>query len=112
MRLFVSLLLLAGFVPASCQVSAAIATSDLASQPAAAGSSLKHFGSVDDGVYGDFSGIVFDHCKYEFKALKRGQKFSTILAGPTCDSFDTISLSEDLPELDVARSSPSPLNFQ
>ena len=61
----------------------------------------KNYYYLDDGVYGDFSGIVFDHCKYEFKALKRGQKFSTILAGPTCDSFDTISLSEDLPELDV-----------
>lgn len=56
---------------------------------------------LDDGVYGDFSGTVFDHCKYAFKTLKRGQKFATIIAGPTCDSFDTISLSEDLPELDV-----------
>ncbi len=61
----------------------------------------KNYYYLDDGVYGDFSGIVFDHCKYDFKALKRGQKFATILAGPTCDSFDTISLSEDLPELDV-----------
>jgi ornithine decarboxylase len=61
----------------------------------------KNYYYLDDGVYGDFSGIVFDHCKYEFKSLKRGQKFSSILAGPTCDSFDTISVSEDLPELDV-----------
>lgn len=61
----------------------------------------KNYYYLDDGVYGDFSGTVFDHCKYDFKALKRGQKFSTILGGPTCDSFDTISLSEDLPELDV-----------
>ena len=36
-----------------------------------------------------------------FKTLKRGQKFASILAGPTFDSFDTISLSEELPELDV-----------
>jgi ornithine decarboxylase len=61
----------------------------------------KNYYYLDDGVYGDFSGIVFDHCKYDFKTLKRGQKFASILAGPTCDSFDTISVSEDLAELDV-----------
>ena len=61
----------------------------------------KNYYYLDDGVYGDFSGTVFDHCKYEFKTLKRGQKFASILAGPTCDSFDTISMSEELPELDV-----------
>jgi ornithine decarboxylase len=61
----------------------------------------KNYYYLDDGVYGDFSGQVFDHCKYQFKTLKRGQKFASILAGPTCDSFDTISMSEDLPELDV-----------
>jgi len=56
---------------------------------------------LDDGVYGDFSGIVFDHCKYEFRTLTKTEKFLSILAGPTCDSFDTISLSEELPELQV-----------
>jgi ornithine decarboxylase len=61
----------------------------------------KNYYYLDDGVYGDFSGIVFDHCKYQFKTLKRGQTFASILAGPTCDSFDTISLNEELPELDV-----------
>lgn len=61
----------------------------------------KNYYYLDDGVYGDFSGIVFDHCKYEFKTLKKTQKFFSIVAGPTCDSFDTLSLSEELPELDV-----------
>jgi len=61
----------------------------------------KNYYYLDDGVYGDFSGIVFDHAKYEFRTLVKTQKYTTILAGPTCDSFDTISLSEDLPELDV-----------
>jgi len=56
---------------------------------------------LNDGVYADFSGIVFDHCRYEFKTLRRGQKFLSTLAGPTCDSFDTIAVSVDLPELDV-----------
>lgn len=61
----------------------------------------KNYYYLDDGVYGDFSGIVFDHCKYEFRTLVKTQKFASILAGPTCDSFDTISLSEEMPELDV-----------
>lgn len=61
----------------------------------------KNYYYLNDGVYGDFSGIVFDHARYEFKTLRRGQKFLSTLAGPTCDSFDTISINEDLPELDV-----------
>lgn len=61
----------------------------------------KNYYYLDDGVYGDFSGIVFDHAKYEFRTLTKTQKFLSILAGPTCDSFDTISLSQEVPELDV-----------
>lgn len=61
----------------------------------------KNYYYLDDGVYGDFSGIVFDHAKYEFRTLVKTQKFLSILAGPTCDSFDTISMSQELPELDV-----------
>jgi ornithine decarboxylase len=61
----------------------------------------KNYYYLDDGVYGDFSGIVFDHAKYEFRTLVKTPKFASILAGPTCDSFDTISLSEEMPELDV-----------
>ncbi len=61
----------------------------------------KNYYYLNDGLYADFSGIVFDHCKYELKTLRRGQKFLSTVAGPTCDSFDTISLSEELPELDL-----------
>ncbi len=61
----------------------------------------KNYYYLNDGIYADFSGIVFDHSKYELKTLRRGQKFLSTVAGPTCDSFDTISLSEELPELDV-----------
>jgi ornithine decarboxylase len=56
---------------------------------------------LDDGVYGDFSGIVFDHSQYDFKALKRTPKYLSVLAGPTCDSFDTIATGVELPELEV-----------
>ena len=61
----------------------------------------KNYYYINDGIYGDFSGMVFDHCKYEFKTLRRGQKFLSTLAGPTCDSFDTLSTNEEIPELYV-----------
>ena len=61
----------------------------------------KNYYYLNDGVYGDFSGMVFDHCKYEFKTLRRGQTFLSALAGPTCDSFDTLSLDVEIPELYV-----------
>jgi ornithine decarboxylase len=63
--------------------------------------SNKNYYYLNDGVYADFSGMVFDHCRYEFKTLRRGQKFMSTLAGPTCDSFDTLSLNEEIPELYV-----------
>lgn len=61
----------------------------------------KNYYYLNDGIYGDFSGMIFDHCKYEFKTLRRGQKFLSTLAGPTCDSFDTLSLNEEISELYV-----------
>jgi ornithine decarboxylase len=60
----------------------------------------KHWYYLDDGVYGALSGIVYDHCKYQYKVFRRGHPQISTLAGPTCDSFDIISLSEDLPELE------------
>ena len=56
---------------------------------------------LDDGVYHTFSGIVFDHCKYPLKAFKDGEKKICSTFGPTCDAFDTISLSDELPDLDI-----------
>lgn len=61
----------------------------------------KNYYYLNDGIYADFSGMVFDHCKYEFRTLRRGHKFLSALAGPTCDSFDTLSMSTELPELYV-----------
>jgi ornithine decarboxylase len=61
----------------------------------------KHWYYLDDGVYGALSGIVYDHCKYEYKIFRKGLPQISTLAGPTCDSFDIISSSEDLPELNI-----------
>ena len=56
---------------------------------------------VDDGVYHTFSGIVFDHCPYHLKAFKKGPMQISSVFGPTCDALDTISLAEELPELEL-----------
>lgn len=61
----------------------------------------KHWYYLDDGVYGALSGTIFDHCKYQFEALKKGPTQLTTLAGPTCDSLDIISPAEELPELEL-----------
>jgi ornithine decarboxylase len=56
---------------------------------------------LDDGVYQSFSGIIFDRCRYRIRAFREGPKRISTVYGPTCDSLDTISLSEELPELDT-----------
>jgi ornithine decarboxylase len=56
---------------------------------------------VDDGVYHTFSGILFDHCPYHLKAFKKGRTEISSVFGPTCDALDTISLAEELPDLEL-----------
>jgi ornithine decarboxylase len=57
---------------------------------------------INDGVYHTYSGQVFDHCTYPVLALtKEGPKQISAVFGPTCDAFDTITLSAELPELDI-----------
>ncbi|HTL59669.1 MAG TPA: type III PLP-dependent enzyme [Candidatus Limnocylindrales bacterium] len=56
---------------------------------------------IDDSVYHTFSGIIFDHCQYHFKAFKKGKTEVCAVFGQTCDALDTISLSETLPELEI-----------
>jgi len=56
---------------------------------------------VDDGVYHTFSGVIFDHCIYHLKSFKRGTPQLCAVFGPTCDALDTISLSEQLPDLEI-----------
>jgi len=56
---------------------------------------------IDDSVYHTFSGIIFDHCPYHFKAFRKGKTEVCSVFGQTCDALDTISLSEELPELEI-----------
>jgi len=57
---------------------------------------------LDDGLYGSYSGQLFDHAKYPVAALRDGgELFESVLAGPTCDSIDVIDDNISLPELEV-----------
>jgi ornithine decarboxylase len=56
---------------------------------------------IDDSVYHTFSGIIFDHCPYHLKAFKKGPTEICAVFGQTCDGLDTISQSEELPELEI-----------
>lgn len=57
----------------------------------------KVFYHINDGVYHTFSGVVYDHWIPNFHAFKTGKKEVCAVVGPTCDSFDKISISEQLP---------------
>lgn len=57
----------------------------------------KVFYHINDGVYHTFSGVVYDHWIPNFHAFKEGEKEICAVVGPTCDSFDKISLSVELP---------------
>jgi ornithine decarboxylase len=57
---------------------------------------------LDDGMYGSYSGQIYDHAKYPVEALAAtGETYPSVLAGPTCDSIDIISEAVDLPKLDA-----------
>jgi ornithine decarboxylase len=56
----------------------------------------KIFYHINDGVYHTFSGVVYDHWIPNFRSFKRGTKEVCAVVGPTCDSFDKISVSEQL----------------
>jgi ornithine decarboxylase len=56
---------------------------------------------VNDGVYNTLSGVIFDHCVYHFHSFKKGKPAVSAVVGPTCDALDTISVSENLPDLNI-----------
>jgi ornithine decarboxylase len=56
---------------------------------------------LNDGVYHTFSGQIFDHAQYPLKSFKKGPTQICSVFGPTCDALDTISLTEELPDLEM-----------
>jgi ornithine decarboxylase len=45
---------------------------------------------LDDGLYSTFSGMLYDHCIYPVVTDHEGDEKLSVLAGPTCDSFDVM----------------------
>jgi ornithine decarboxylase len=56
---------------------------------------------IDDSVYHTYSGIIFDHCQYPLKALRKGEPVISAVFGQTCDGLDTIAQSVALPPLEI-----------
>ena len=56
---------------------------------------------LDDGLYGSYSGQMYDHASYPIEALAApGPTYPSVLAGPTCDSIDVIREHIELPKLE------------
>ena len=56
---------------------------------------------LDEGVYGAFSGQIYEHIQYPLAVLKNGPTQPSVLAGPTCDSIDIVAEDIELPELAI-----------
>jgi ornithine decarboxylase len=55
---------------------------------------------LDEGVYGAFSGVLFDHWDYDFVSYKEGGAvLLSTFAGPSCDSLDVICCDRPSPPL-------------
>jgi ornithine decarboxylase len=56
---------------------------------------------IDDGLYGSFSGKLFDHCEYVIQSERDGERELCVIAGPTCDSFDVLYTDRALPPAEI-----------
>lgn len=57
---------------------------------------------INDGIYGTFSGVMFDYFEFEIILYKRepmdndNKKYNSIIFGPSCDSLDRITRGDVL----------------
>lgn len=62
---------------------------------------------INDGIYGTFNAIVFDHKVFIVHCLmlnddrNKSQQYKSVIFGPTCDSIDCIAHAIDLPLLEL-----------
>lgn len=56
---------------------------------------------LDDGIYGSYSGQLFDHATYPLQVFAGGHRHPSIIAGPTCDSIDIVAENIALPDLGI-----------
>jgi len=64
----------------------------------------KHMYYINDGVYGSFNCILYDHADIKvdyFKNVDLKKKFTSSLWGPTCDGLDCLFEQTEMPLLDV-----------
>lgn len=45
---------------------------------------------LDEGLYGTFSGVIFDHWDFALETFRDGRPIAATFAGPSCDSFDVM----------------------
>jgi ornithine decarboxylase len=63
-----------------------------------------HMYYVNDGVYGSFNSLMYDHATVEASVLEdSAQVFSSSVWGPTCDGLDCILEECRLPEMEVGQ---------
>jgi ornithine decarboxylase len=67
---------------------------------------IKFAYTLNDGVYGSFNCIMFDHAKPVIKPFNErdGKVYDCTVYGPTCDSMDTIANNCKLPDLAIGES--------
>jgi ornithine decarboxylase len=58
---------------------------------------------IDDGLYGSFSGKVFDQSDFPLQYEHQGQREvgNCVVAGPTCDSSDVVCRDQLLPDFEI-----------
>jgi ornithine decarboxylase len=57
---------------------------------------------LDDGVYGAYSGQIYDHAHYPLTIFSDATTTkASVLAGPTCDSIDVITERASLPPMNI-----------
>jgi ornithine decarboxylase len=57
---------------------------------------------LDDGLYGSFSGQLYDHAVYPLTVFSEiEQRECAVLAGPTCDSIDVIAEDLHIPPMNI-----------
>lgn len=57
---------------------------------------------INDGLYGTYSGVAFDHIEYNMHVFSDDKQCTTsVLTGPTCDSIDVVVKKAWLPQLNI-----------
>lgn len=56
---------------------------------------------LDDGLYGSYNGIVFDHWAYKLEFFREGEKIPSVFVGPSCDSIDVVARDWPAPRLQI-----------